>query len=215
MRMNRGVDVLWGVTGIALLACGAPMSGPVAPRSSSNVTLSLAAMQSMGANDGESPIAAGIAAIVPGGGKASGHADVHATPTQNIRDESYSFTAVSTDVYPTARGQFEAHALRFTGEAVAIHAEVTCMSVVGNRAFIGARITRATLDGEEVPNSSGSALVFTVQDLGNAEGGPDGDMASLFFLPGTTGGDLAYCNSRPVIPILRPTTIGNVEVKQK
>jgi len=143
------------------------------------------------------------------GGQASGHTDTFATPTQNVFEQRYSFNARSVGAYPAARGEFEAHSRRFTGEAVVIHAEVTCMAIVGSQAYIGARITKATVDQVEQPNAPGVALVFNVRD--NGEGDGVADDASLFYLGYTS--EIAYCNSRPLIPVMRPSTNANVQVR--
>jgi len=147
--------------------------------------------------------------LVPTGGQANGHVDIFATARQNIVEETYSFTATSKDAFPLAKGQFEGHALRFTGETVNIHAEVTCMSIDGNVAYVGARITRATVDEQEVPNSAGVPLTFRVQDAGNDV--TAADAASLWFL--ASASDIIFCNTRPTTNALRSTIIGNVQVK--
>ena len=64
---------------------------------------------------------------------ASGHPVVQGTPVQNVLDQRYSFSAVSADPFPTAMGQVDVHYVRFTGEELTVHADVTCLSVVGVR----------------------------------------------------------------------------------
>jgi hypothetical protein len=145
------------------------------------------------------------------GGKASGYADVHGTPVQNVKDETYSFTAVWTDAPPLAKGQVEVHLLRFTGQEVSVHAEVTCLSIVGNDAWVGSRVRRYVLDRQEIPERAGWPMIFRVRDLGEGEGAID--LASLvFFFPGGDG-DLGYCNTIPDFPILRESSAGNIQVK--
>jgi hypothetical protein len=122
---------------------------------------------------------------------------------------TYSFTAASSGAYPLARGQFEGHALRFTGETVNVHAEVTCMVIVNNQAWIGLRMTRATVDEEEVPNARGTPMTLRVQD--NGEDPSVADAASLWFLGFAS--ELSFCNTRPTTNALRPSTTGNVQVK--
>jgi hypothetical protein len=135
--------------------------------------------------------------------------DIFATARQNIVEESYSFTAAAIGEFPAARGQFEGHALRFTGETVDIHADVTCMAIVGNQAWIGARLTRATVDQQDVPNAEGTPLTFRVVDTGEDASVADG--ASLWFLGFAS--ELAFCNARPTTNAVRTSATGNVQVK--
>lgn len=144
------------------------------------------------------------------GGKASGHADLHGTSVQNVRDESYSFTALPAGDVPRAKGQVEAHFVRFTGETIALHAAVTCLSVVGDQAWVGARVTRFTIDEVPQPAAVGIPMIFRVRDLG--EGAEAADVASLLFFP-PTGDELAHCATRPAFPILRESASGNIQVK--
>jgi hypothetical protein len=177
-----------------LLACDDPGREPLAP-------------------DSRDPLAASPAAAVGGaissrGEKASGHADVFATSVQNVRHETYSFTAIPAGAAPLAKGQVEAHFLSFTGEEITVHAEVTCLSVVGNQAWVGGRVRRWVLDQTEVPEGAGRPMIFRVQDLG--EGRVAIDRASLLFfgMPNV----LAYCNTRPAFPILFESRDGGIQV---
>jgi hypothetical protein len=145
---------------------------------------------------------------------ASGHAEVHATPVQNLRDETYSFTARARGLAPSAAGQVEVHALQFTGEQFSVHADVTCISVVGNQAWVGARVTRFVADGQELTGRVGEPMVFRVVDAGEGRGAAD--LASLVFFaaPGRpVESDLSYCDTRPEFPILRASAKGNLQVK--
>jgi hypothetical protein len=149
-------------------------------------------------------------ALVTGASRASGHVTLHGTTVQNIVDETISFTALGSGDGNLGKGQVEVHALRFTGEELVVHADVTCVSVVGANAFIGSRVTRFVLDGEEQP-IEGAPMVFQVRDGG--EGDDAIDQASLVFFGVPVGGDLTYCATHPAIPILRPSDNGNVQVK--
>jgi hypothetical protein len=140
------------------------------------------------------------------GGRASGHADVFASPRQNVVEQAYSFTALSVGAFPEAKGEFEGHALRFTGEIVDVHAHVTCIAIVGKQAWVGARITRATVDQVEVPNSAGTPLTFRVQDSGD---GTNVDVASLWAL---SSSEISFCNTRPTTNALRESVDGNIQV---
>jgi hypothetical protein len=169
----------------AVLACDGPALEPVAPST------------------------AETSVLLRAGWKASGHALVHGTPVQNVLEQRYSFTAVSTDASSTATGQLDVHYVRFTGEVQTVHAEVTCMSIVGNQAWIGTVITRLTVNGTVIPDRVGVPMIFRVVDGGEGENA--GDLASLVFQPGA-GGDIAHCTTRPDFPILREST-GTIQVK--
>jgi len=153
----------------------------------------------------------GSLALSASGGEASGHADVHGTEVQNVKDETYSFTAVPTGAAPLAAGQVEVHLLRFTGEEVFVHAEVTCLSIVGNDAWIGSRISRFVQNRQEVPERTGRPMIFRARDVGEGEGAVD--LASLVFFLAPGGDELAHCNTRPDFPILRESVTGNIQVK--
>jgi hypothetical protein len=184
----RAFSLMCGVCAVAL-ACDGRAPGPVAPAAASAVSLTRAGA---------------------GPARARGHVDIHGTEVQNVRDQTYSFTAVSTDAPPLAKGQVEVHTLRFTGEELVVHAEVTCLSVVGDQAWIGSRVTRFVVDGQEMPARVGGPMIFRVRDVG--ENHDAVDLASLVFFG--VPSELTYCNTRPAFPILFPSTIGNIQVTE-
>jgi hypothetical protein len=151
-----------------------------------------------------------VTALMAMGGTATGHAVVQGTPVQNVLDQRYSFSAVSTDVFPTAMGQVDVHYVRFTGQELRVHADVTCLSVVGDQAWVGAEISRLVVDGAALPDFVGAPMIFRVLDVGEDENATD--LASLVSFPGP-GGDIAHCTTRPDFPILRESTIGNIQVQ--
>jgi hypothetical protein len=177
---------------LAAVACDGPAGAPVAPNPASSAA----------------GLSADASTLRVSGGSASGHADVHGTPVQGIQDERYSFTARSTDVFPLAKGQVEVHFRRFTGEEGTVHAEVTCLSVVDNQAWVGSRVTKFVFEGQEEPERLGTPMIFRVLDVGEGKGATD--LASLVFFP-PAGGDLAHCTTHPNFPILRES--GNIQVK--
>jgi hypothetical protein len=144
------------------------------------------------------------------GPEASGLVNVHGTPVQNIVEQRYSFTAISTDAFTTSKGQVEVHDVRFTGDEVTVQADVTCLAVLGQQAWVGAEIRRLTFNGQEVPDRTGRPMIFRVLDTGEGQQGVD--LASLVFFP-PAGGDLAHCATRPDFPILRESRTGNIQVK--
>jgi hypothetical protein len=161
------------------------------------------------ASEPMAPTPVGTSVLLTTGWIASGHPVVQGTPVQNVREQEYSFTAISTDAYPSAKGQVEVHYVRFTGQELRVHAEVTCLSVVGQQAWIGAEITRLVVDGAVVPDREGAPMIFRVVDVGEGEDATD--LASLVSFP-PPGGDVVHCTTRPDFPILREST-GNIQVK--
>jgi hypothetical protein len=145
------------------------------------------------------------------GGKASGHVAVQGTPVQNIRDQRYSFTAIADGAFPSAKGQVVVHSMRFTGEEITVHAEVTCLSIVGDQAWVGSRVTRYVSDGDEVSDRIGLPMVFTVVDQGEGENGTEQASLVFFYFP-PEGQDFEHCTTHPEIPILRLSTTGNIQI---
>lgn len=191
MRINRkSFSLTYGVLTL-VLACDGSERDPVAPR---NVASTVTALTSLGAS----------------GAGASGYAEIHGTTVQGIKDEIFSFTALSTGSGFAAMGQVAVHFLTFTNSEVTVHAEVTCVSVAGNQAWVGSRVTRFMRDGEAVPASVGQPMVFTVMDVGEDEGATD--LASLVFFGSD---DLEFCNTRPAIPVLRLSTNGGIQVRSE
>ena len=192
MRINRKASsLLCGVSAL-VLACDGSERDPIAPR---NVASTVTALTSMGAS----------------GAGATGYAEIHGTTVQGIKDEIFSFTALSTGSAFAAMGQVAVHFLTFTNSEVTVHAEVTCLSVVDNQAWVGSRITRFARDGEAVPARVGQPMVFTVMDVGEDEGATD--LASLVFFGSSD--DLEFCNTRPAIPVLRLSTNGGIQVRSE
>lgn len=152
-----------------------------------------------------------IGAAAATGGRAGGHAEVHGTTVQNVVDESYSFTAVSSQEFPLAKGEVEVHFLRFSGETVAVHAAVSCLAIQGNMAWVGAVVSHFTIDQQDQPELVGRPMILRVQDLGEGDG--VADLGSLaFFPPAGSAGDLAHCATQPSFPILRVSDNGNIQV---
>jgi hypothetical protein len=214
MSSNRNVYSMVCGLCLTVLACNGTTREPTAPRRSapSEITNSLlSGFSAIEEGVDEAPSAFATATLSPTGGIASGHADIFATPKQNVVEQTYSFTAVSAGALPAARGEFEGHGLRFTGETVNIHADVTCMTIVGSQAWIGARITRATVDGEEVAGAAGTPLTFSVFDGG--ETAAVADSASLWFVASPS--DIGFCNTRPTGNRYRASAIGNIQVRSK
>lgn len=176
------------------LACDGRPDGPLSPAPPSVAGRSMAANVDLGAALRD---------------RASGYADIHGTTVQGIKDETYTFTAVSRGTAPSATGKVEVRALRFTNVKRSASADVTCLSIVGNVAWVGSVVRRMIVDGEEDVAFAGRPMIFRVQDVGE---GTSNDFASLVFFPGA-GGDLTHCNTRPAFPILRESSNGIIQVQ--
>lgn len=194
MRIERRGSFLVGGAWAIVLACGGSERNPVAPGGPSPATTALTSMGAVGAG-------------------ASGNAAIHGTTVQGIKDEMFSFTALSIGNALAAKGQVAVHFLTFTNSEVTVHAEVTCLSVVGNRAWVGSQIRRFARDGEAVPARVGQPMIFSVMDVGEGEGATD--LASLVFFPSASSSDLDFCNTRPAVPVLRPSTNGGIQVRSR
>ena len=180
---------------VVLLACDERARAPLAPdRVSSPGSPSLAVAASRSS----------------GGEEASGHADIQGTTPQGFDDQIYSFTAVSTGEFPLAKGQVQADFL-LAGRRFNVHARVTCLSIVENQAWVGSRVRRFVIDGEEQPDRVGGPMRFRVQDMGEGHG--DVDLAA--FVVFGTADDLEYCNTRPDFPVMRESIHGNIQVKPR
>lgn len=100
-------------------------------------------------------------------------------------------------------GQFQ---LNNRQQEVVLHAEITCITVVGNRARIGARITRST----STATLPGFFSAFTVVDNGEGSSAPP-DQLSLVFSSPAPGFDTFHCSTGFFLP-LNPVEDGNIQV---
>jgi hypothetical protein len=192
---TSGFILVW--LSLSMLACDQPVTAPAvegAPQLARDA----------GSN--------GTSGVLVTGGGASGHVAVQGTPVQNVRDQSYSFTAISEGAFPSAKGQVQVHFVRFSGEEVTVHADVTCLSILGNQAWVGSQTTRYVSNGEAVPERTGIPMVFRVVDLGERENATELASLVLFYLA-PTGQDLTHCTTQQDFPILRVSTTGNIQVK--
>jgi hypothetical protein len=142
------------------------------------------------------------------GGRASGHAD---GPTFGgfARDE-YSFIALSTAPTVTApfaaKGEFEGRFVE-PGLEVRIHANVTCLAIVGNQAWISGPIEQFIENGQPVEPVPFPEFLVRVADAG--EGGSNPDlMGAIFFRPIPQ-----TCGFRNPALVLSPSEMGNLQVR--
>jgi len=132
----------------------------------------------------------------------TGHVDVASTVGDVLIVDTYSFAAIGHKDGRVS-GQFELH-VRYLDVSIRAHGFVECLSVTGNRARIGGRVTQSTFEGGL---AVGTQLTWSVTD--NGEGGNDPrDTASMLL-----GNDAAaYCAlglPYPEFPLRR----GNVQVR--
>ena len=112
---------------------------------------------------------------------------------------SHAFTA-QIDANGEVKGQAEFQ-LRYIDTTV--HAEIDCLAVVGNEAWIGGTVTRSSNPAQVGP---GLQILFRVQDNGEGFANPP-DMTSQLIW-----GAVPSCNTTPALGVIEWTK-GNVQVK--
>jgi hypothetical protein len=117
---------------------------------------------------------------------------------------TFSFTALKY-ADGTVQGEYELLS-RLTGTR--IHGDVTCLSVVGNQAWIGG-VQEHSNNPAILPGGENG---FRVADNGEGANDPP-DQMSLMFVNGAPGFAQAYCNARPPAPPLNPIEAGNIQVR--
>lgn len=152
---------------------------------------------------GESPadVAMDVApAFAKGGVLASATGSGHITTTAR---RTFTFTAQQKSD-GSVSGQFQ---LVIHGETqLKIHAEVVCMSVDGNRAWVGGVVKSASN-----PDWVGLESAWAVED--NGQGNPSPDLISLMNVPTSTPGWAQNnCDNHIYTPD-RPLEGGNVSVR--
>jgi hypothetical protein len=113
-----------------------------------------------------------------------------------------SFTA-SVDGNGIANGQVQAH---FAIPDVIFHMEIICLSVAGNEAWVGGRVT-SSQDETLVP--VGQTRVFRVRDNGQGAGSANDELSRIdaFVDPA------AFCANQPAIALPFEWVAGNIQVK--
>jgi hypothetical protein len=111
---------------------------------------------------------------------------------------TYGFTA-QVDGFGNAKGRARIQ-LRDVGTD--LHAAVTCLSVLGTDAWLGAVVT----DGDgDIPE--GTNFVWRVRDNGTAAADPADRLSALAWAPA------GVCHSRPDFTLLEPWDNGEVRVR--
>jgi hypothetical protein len=144
------------------------------------------------------------------GGQALGHIGFAFDPPALgiIIDEKYEFAALTIEPQPpfTAKGELEVH-LQSVNVQNTVHSDVICMTVVGNRARIAARVELLFINGVPVPPGE-LYNVWTVVDNGE---GMETDMGSLMFFTPSLATALFHCNTGFGLALF-PNQEGNVQV---
>lgn len=138
------------------------------------------------------------------GGRASGHYALNLAG--GVLLESTSFVALSTDPTPTGKGQVQWDATN-GATTFKVHADVACLSIVGNQAWVSGPIDRFIVNGEPVTPAFAN-VQFRVIDLG--EGGGTVEGGSQLYYAVTP----LACASHLPVPMY-VSNEGNIQVQQR
>lgn len=195
----------------ALAACTDPATSPrvTAPHAQPSLNVSAAAGYTLTPLGSDESVALaprlGIEQAATGG-RASGHFEL-AQPFFSIQAEQYSFVALSTGAFPNAKGELEAKITRST-LFQDLHAEVDCLAISGNQAWVSGPIKRLLFNGVPQPTAN-RYVVWRVQDNGEGSNSPP-DLGSVLFV-GFPQACLVLFGGED-LPVL-PTA--NIQVSQK
>ncbi len=105
----------------------------------------------------------------------------------------------------SVRGSYQ---IRRTDLGTAFTVDVTCLSVVGNQAWIAGRIASSDQPGVVV----GTISYFYAIDNGEGADAP-ADIVSLARINDREGEDLLFCANRPTLLPPRTVLLGNVQIR--
>jgi hypothetical protein len=204
VRTNRAILVGFS---LALAACDESITRPNNPALPEKPAFNVGGMTL-------TPLAGGEAILVPGelgtnqaatGGRASGHYDIN--PFGPFTEE-ISFIALSTDPFPTAKGELEYH-LRAPDITAVLHADINCLTTAGNQAFLSGPVERYEVNGE--PVTTFTHIFVRVEDNGEGENSPPDKGSQLFAVIPPLPTD--PCQSQFPAPLF-PSPNGNIQVQQ-
>jgi hypothetical protein len=94
---------------------------------------------------------------------------------------------------------------------------VTCMSVVGNHAWIGGIAEKVRSGNPNLAALEGNDMWFQVQDNGEGSNDPPDQTTSIGVTPvgGPPGQAQAYCQAMPAPITFRPIEQGNIQVRDE
>ena len=150
---------------------------------------------------------AGTAAAGSGGGSATGgaHLVVHNVfGLQTLELQTFSFNAKANGD-GTADGWFNYHELD-DGAPFTANGPVTCLTVIGNDAWIG-----AVIDNSNDPTYDGLGAWWHVTD--NGEGAGTAPDITTFMGVGSLADTQAFCDNHPAYRHPFPIDNGNIQVR--
>ena len=171
----------------------------------------LTACFAVACGDGNAPIEPGIAA--PGGrfaNLAPGIVQsVVGSPIRWTAGEPFILTVTANKhADGTVSGRFHVDAKSLNAR---VDVAVTCLSVEGNRGWVGGIVEKSNHPGVPV----GLASFFYVIDVGEgAIGAIQEDIVSALALNRDAGSELTFCNERPTTLASRRIEDGNVQVRE-
>jgi hypothetical protein len=118
---------------------------------------------------------------------------------------TFAFSAVQR-ADGTVQGEWQV--VSRVGAGTKLHGDVVCVSVLGNRAWVGTRIESSDNPVVVIGSEGG----FRVVD--NGEGNDPPDQTSVAFFNGPAGFAQNYCNNRPAAPPLNAVLNGNIQVRE-
>jgi len=92
--------------------------------------------------------------------------------------------------------------------AVLLHGSITCLTVIGNRAFAGGTVDRFNLDFG-VPLFG---VAIELVDNGEGKGAPPDEISNVFFFVNSPNEIQQYCDDHPLGPVM-PIDDGNISVR--
>ena len=148
--------------------------------------------------------AAGVAQSVTGSGDFTG---------SNGEMVTFSYTA-----YVLGDGSVRGHyQINLRSLDASFHGPVTCLSVAGNRGWIGGVAEQVRSTNPNLAALEGNDMWFQVQDNGEGANDPPDRTTSIGVTPvgGPPGEAQAYCNNMPAPITFRPIEQGNIQVRDE
>jgi hypothetical protein len=123
---------------------------------------------------------------------------------------TFSYNALRRDDGATT-GEFQ---VNFRAATFSIKGTVTCVTAVGNTAWIGGVIDWIKSDDPADQSLTGTDVWWRVTDNGQGEGDPpDLSTSILLTIPGVPITAASWCRDQPLRGLSRPIDHGNIEVR--
>ena len=155
------------------------------------------------AADAPALAAGGVAARLTGSG-------THVrTGTTGDELTTFAFSAVRQADGTTA-GQWQYH---FRLNGFSMHGDVSCLSVAGNEAWVGGKVTKVVSDEPAFHELLGVDMWWRSRDHGQGVGAaPDSTTGLGFAFPGSVITAESWCRDQPASLILREVAAGNIQL---